>query len=151
MSDFNLVVIMGRLTRDIEMRYTPKGMAIANMSVAINRRWTSEAGEKKEEVTFVECTLFGRTAENCAQYLKKGSSAHVSGRLKSESWDDKQTGQKRSKMVVVAESVQFIGSKSDSAQPSAPAPRSRQAAPPTAPAGEPPEGDGPPESDDVPF
>lgn len=152
MSDFNLVVVMGRLTRDIELRYTPKGVAIANMSVAVNRRWTSEAGEKKEEVTFVECTLFGRTAENCAQYLKKGSSAHVSGRLKGESWDDKQTGQKRSKMVVVAESVQFIGSKSDSAQPSAPAaPRSaRQAATP-APAGEPLEGDGPPESDDVPF
>lgn len=149
MSDFNLVVVMGRLTRDIELRYTPKGTAIANMSVAVNRRWTSEAGEKKEEVTFVECTLFGKTAENCAQYLKKGSSAHVSGRLKSESWDDKQTGQKRSKMVVVADSVQFIGTKSDTATTAAP--RSRQAAPPAAPAGEPLAGDGPPESDDVPF
>lgn len=150
MSDFNLVVIMGRLSRDIELRYTPKGTAIGNMSVAVNRRWTNEAGEKKEEVTFVDVTLFGRTAENCGQYLKKGSAAHVQGRLKTESWDDKTSGQKRYKMVVIADSVQFIGSKSDSTQPPAPAPRSRQAAP-AAPAGEPLEGDGPIDSDDVPF
>lgn len=143
MSDFNLVVIMGRLTRDIELRYTPKGSAIANMSLAVNRRWSNEAGEKKEEVTFVETTLFGRTAENCAQYLKKGSQAHVSGRLKTESWDDKQSGQKRSRMVVIADSVQFIGARADGQTPAQP-----RAQRPTAP----PESDAPPEADqEIPF
>lgn len=155
MSDFNLVVVMGRLSRDVELRYTPKGTAIGNMSMAVNRRWTNEAGEKKEDVTFVEITLFGRTAENCGQYLKKGSPAHVSGRLRTESWDDKATGQKRYKMVVIADSVQFIGTKPDGQQAAAPAsaPRGRSTTPaPTEPAGEPLAGDGPPEEDpDVPF
>ena len=102
---------MGNLTRDPELRYTPKGTAVAKIGLAINRVWTNEAGEKKEEVTFVDADVFGRTAENCGQYLKKGSSILVSGRLKLDQWDDKQTGQKKSRLGVVAETVQFLGGK----------------------------------------
>lgn len=150
MASFNKVILVGNLTRDPELRYTPKGTAIAKIGIAVNRVWTNEAGEKKEEVTFVDVDIFGRTAENVGQYMRKGRPILIEGRLKLDQWDDKQSGQKRQKLGVVAEAVQFLGSKDD--QGSAPTPRSaRPAAPPAAPAGEPLEGDGPPESDDVPF
>lgn len=113
MSIFNLVVIMGRLTRDLELRYSASGTAVANTSLAINSSFTPKGGERREETTFVECTLFGKTAENTAKFCKKGSPIHVSGRLKTESWTDKTTGKERQKLVVVAESVQFIGGKGD--------------------------------------
>ena len=109
MASYNRVVLIGNLTRDPELRYTPKGTAVAKLGLAINRVWTNEAGEKKEEVTFVDVDVFGRTAENCGQYLKKGRSAMVEGRLKLDQWDDKQTGAKKSKLGVVAETVQFLG------------------------------------------
>lgn len=109
MANFNKVIIAGNLTRDPELRYTPKGMAIAKISMAINREWKSESGEKKEEVTFVECDAFGRQAETIGQYLKKGSPLLVEGRLKLDQWDDKTTGQKRSKLSVVLEGFQFLG------------------------------------------
>ena len=101
---------MGNLTRDPELRYTPKGTAIAKISLAINRVWTNDAGEKKEEVTFVEIDCFGRTAENVGQYMRKGRPMMVEGRLKLDQWDDKQTGQKRQRLGVIAETVQFLGS-----------------------------------------
>ena len=151
MASFNKVVLVGNLTRDPELRYTPKGTAIAKIGLAVNRVWTNEAGEKKEEVTFVDVDVFGRTAENVGQYMRKGRPILIEGRLKLDQWDDKQTGQKKSKLGVVAETVQFLGSAGDDrgASPSAsPAPRASRAA---APAAEPVEGDGPPESDDVPF
>jgi single-strand DNA-binding protein len=110
MPSFNKVIIAGNLTRDPELRYTPKGTAIAGISVAVNRKWKAESGELKEEVTFVDCTAFGRTAEVIAQYLKKGSPLLVEGRLRTESWEDKNTGQKRSKMSVVLETFQFLAS-----------------------------------------
>lgn len=109
MANFNKVIIAGNLTRDPELRYTPKGMAIAKISMAINRTWQSEGGEKKEEVTFVEVDAFGRQAETIGQYLKKGSPLLVEGRLKLDQWDDKTTGQKRSKLGVVLEGFQFLG------------------------------------------
>lgn len=152
MASFNKVILVGNLTRDPELRYTPKGTAIAKIGIAVNRVWTNEAGEKKEEVTFVDVDVFGRTAENVGQYMRKGRPILVEGRLRLDQWDDKQTGQKKSKLGVVAETVQFLGS-AGGGEGGAPAPArpQRAAAPAAAPAGEPLEGDGPPESDDVPF
>lgn len=110
MASFNKVILVGNVTRDPELRYTPKGTAIAKLGLAVNRVWTNDAGEKKEEVTFVDVDVFGRTAENCGQYLRKGRPVMIEGRLKLDSWDDKQTGQKRQKLGVVCETVQFLGS-----------------------------------------
>ena len=152
MASFNKVILMGNLTRDPELRYTPKGMAVAKVGLAVNRTWRSEAGEQKEEVTFIDVDIWGRTAENVGQYMRKGSPILIEGRLKLDQWDDKQTGQKRSRLGVTAETVQFLSSgnrPADGAAAAAPAPRSRPAPPPTA-AGDsdaPP----PPEDDDVPF
>lgn len=154
MASFNKVILVGNLTRDPELRYTPKGTAVAKIGLAVNRVWTSESGEKKEEVTFVDVDVFGRTAENVGQYMRKGRPILIEGRLKLDQWDDKQTGQKKSKLGVVAETVQFLGSPGGAGGEAggAPAPRpQRAAAAPAAAAGEPLEGDGPPESDDVPF
>jgi single-strand DNA-binding protein len=154
MASFNKVILVGNLTRDPELRYTPKGTAIAKIGVAVNRVWTNEAGEKKEEVTFVDVDVFGRTAENVGQYMRKGRPILIEGRLRLDQWDDKQTGQKKSKLGIVAETVQFLGSATGGGEGGTPAPaaRSRPAATPAAaPPGEPLEGDGPPESDDVPF
>ena len=154
MASFNNVILMGNLTRDPELRYTPKGTAIAKIGLAVNRVWTNEAGEKKEEVTFVDVDVFGRTAENVGQYMRKGRPIMVEGRLKLDQWDDKQTGAKRSKLGVVAETVQFLGGAPGAGEGGGAAPAAPRAARPaasSAPAAEPVEGDGPPESDDVPF
>ena len=109
MANFNKVLLMGNLTRDPEVRYTPKGTAIANIGLAVNRVWTTESGEKKEEVTFVDVEVWGRQAETIGQYMSKGRPIFIEGRLKLDSWDDKETGQKRSKMKVVCEGFQFLG------------------------------------------
>lgn len=114
--NYNKVQIAGNLTRDPELRYTPKGTAIAKVGMAINRNWTTESGERKEEVTFVDVDIFGRNAENVGQYMRKGSAMFVEGRLKLDSWDDKQTGQKKTRLGIVAESVQFIGGKKEPQQ-----------------------------------
>lgn len=123
MSSFNKVILMGNLTRDVELRYTQSGSAIANVSLAVNRHWVQD-GQKKEEVTFVEIVFFAKPAETIAQYCKKGSSLLVEGRLKLDTWEDKQTGQKRSKLMVVGESFQFVGGgpKSESKSESRPIP-----------------------------
>ncbi|HVM62118.1 MAG TPA: single-stranded DNA-binding protein [Verrucomicrobiae bacterium] len=109
MASYNKVLLMGNLTRDPEVRYTPKGTAIANVGIAVNRRWTTETGEQKEEVTFVDIEVWGRQAETVGQYMSKGKPIFVEGRLKLDSWDDKETGQKKSKLKVVCERFQFIG------------------------------------------
>jgi single-strand DNA-binding protein len=150
MASFNKVILVGNLTRDPELRYTPKGTAVAKIGLAVNRVWTTETGEKKEEVTFVDVDAFGRTAENVAQYMRKGSPMLVEGRLKLDQWDDKQTGQKRSKMGVVAESVQFLGSPRSAEGAAAPA-APRAAAAPAAAAAETAEAEPAPPEDDVPF
>ena len=151
MASFNKVILVGNLTRDPELRYTPKGTAIAKIGLAVNRVWTNEAGEKKEEVTFVDVDVFGRTAENVGQYMRKGRPILIEGRLRLDQWDDKQTGQKKSKLGVVAETVQFLGSAPGAGEGGAPAaPRaSRPAAAASAPAPE--AGDSEPPHDDVPF
>ena len=111
MPNLNKVLLMGNLTRDPEVRYTPKGTAVAELGLAINRTYIAENQEKREETTFVDVTLWGRTAEIAGEYLKKGSPAFIEGRLQLDSWDDKKTGEKRYKLKVVGEALQLIGSK----------------------------------------
>lgn len=110
MANLNKVFLMGNLTRDPELRYTPKGTAVAELGLAINRVWNNDQGQKQEETTFVDVTLWGRTAELAQQYLTKGRPVYVEGRLTLDTWDDKQTGQKRSKLKVVGETMQFLNS-----------------------------------------
>ena len=150
MASFNKVILAGNLTRDPELRYTPKGTAIARLGIACNRKWKSETGEMKEEVTFVDVDAFGKTAETIGQYLKKGRPILIEGRLRYDTWEDKQSGQKKSKLGVVLENFQFLDS-GNRGEGAAEAPRSRPAAGSAPAAPEPAEGDAPPEHDDVPF
>ncbi len=150
MASFNKVILVGNLTRDPELRYTPKGTAIAKIGLAVSHKWKNEAGELKEDVLFVDVDCFARTAENVGQYMRKGSAILIEGRLRLDTWDDKQTNQKRSKINVVAETVQFLGSPRSGGE-GAPAERSSRPAA-TKPTEAASEADGPPpEEDDVPF
>lgn len=109
--NLNHVVLAGHLTRDPEVRQIGDDKVVAKTGVAINRRWKDAAGEQREEATFVEIEAWGRTAELMGQYLKKGSPAYIEGRLKLDTWEDKESGEKRSKMKVVADTVQFLASR----------------------------------------
>jgi single-strand DNA-binding protein len=109
MASFNKVILLGNLTRDPEVRYTPKGTAVTDLGLAVNRTYTADNGEKREEVTFVDVTFWGRTAEVAGEYLKKGRPVFVEGRLQLDSWDDKQSGQKRTKLKVIGENMQMLG------------------------------------------
>jgi single-strand DNA-binding protein len=162
MASFNKVILIGNLTRDPEVRYTPKGAAVCDMSLAMNRKWTNDAGEKMEEVTFVDLVAWAKTAELAGKYLAKGSPIHVEGRLELQSWEDKATSQKRSKLRVVIESMQFLGARPEGQsgeKKTYPSPAQRPApAPRPAPAQRPANddfGDGPVadgmEDDDIPF
>lgn len=111
MASYNKVMLMGNLTRDPEVRYTPKGSAVADLAIAVNRTYTADNGEKREEVTYVDVVLWARLAELAGQYLKKGRAVFIEGRLQMDSWEDKQTGQKRTKIRVVGEVMQFLDSK----------------------------------------
>jgi len=128
MASFNKVILIGNLTRDVELKYLPKGTAVCNLSMAVNRRWKTEAGEEKEDVYFAECKAFGKQAETIAQYVKKGHPLMVEGRLTREEWDDKKTGDKRSTTRIMIETFQFLKGRDEGA---APAPR--QSTAPTAP------------------
>jgi single-strand DNA-binding protein len=162
MASYNKVLLMGNLTRDPEVRYTPKGTAIANIGLAVNRVYSTEGGEQKEEVTFIDIEVWGRQAETVGQYLAKGRPVFVEGRLKLDSWEDKESGQKRQKLKVVAERVQFLGAPRGSAEfkdqaptDEAPAARAasrgaRPAAPPAREAAEP-EPTAAAEDDNIPF
>src|SRR5437899_11894811 len=123
MANFNKVILAGNLTRDPELRYTPKGTAIARIGMAINRSWKTETGETKDEVTFVDVDAFGRQAEVIAQYVKEGRPLLVEGRLRLDQWEDKNTHQKQSKLRVVLESFSFLDSRGggDSAPAARPA------------------------------
>jgi single-strand DNA-binding protein len=109
MASFNKVILLGNLTRDPEVRYTPKGSAVCDLGIAINRQYTLDSGEKREEVTFVDVVLWSRLAEIAGEYLKKGRPIFIEGRLQLDTWDDKQTGQKRSKLRVIGETMQLLG------------------------------------------
>lgn len=110
MASLNKVMLMGNLTRDPEVRYTPKGQAVTDIALAINRRYRVD-NETREEVTYVDVTFWGKQAEVLGQYMKKGRPLYVEGRLRLDSWEDKQTGQKRSRLTVTGEEFQFLGSR----------------------------------------
>jgi single-strand DNA-binding protein len=151
MASFNRVLLLGNLTRDPEVRYTPKGSAVCDLGVAVNRQYTLDSGEKREEVTYVDVVLWSRLAEIAGEYLKKGRPVFIEGRLQMDTWDDKQTGQKRSKLRVIGETMQLLGSRppgagSADAEGGA-APRSQKAAaPPPKPSGA-----AEPDDDEIPF
>ncbi len=112
MANFNKVLLMGNLTRDPELRYTGGGTGgtpICKFGLAVNRQWRTPSGEQQEETCFVDLVVFGRQAETCNEYLSKGRPVFVEGRLAYSTWEDRETGQKRSKLEVVAERVQFLG------------------------------------------
>ena len=141
MASFNKVILIGNLTRDPELKTLPKGTTVCNLSLAVNRRWKTEAGEEKEDVDFAECKAFGKQADTIGQYVKKGHPLLVEGRLSREEWDDKKTGEKRSTTRIMIETFQFLKGRDEGA---APAPRRETASAPAAPK---PDLD----EDDVPF
>ena len=144
MPSFNKAILMGNLTRDPELRAIPSGAPVCNFDLALNRVYTTQAGERKEEVCYMTVVVWGKQGEHCAQYLKKGRGAHVEGHLQQRTWTTPE-GQKRSKIEVVAERVQFLG---DGRGPRAATAPDADADPP-APV---PEADAPaPSDDDVPF
>ncbi len=154
MASFNKVILLGNLTRDPEVRYTPKGSAVCDLGLAVNRQYSLDNGEKREEVTFVDVVLWARLAEIAGEYLKKGRPVFIEGRLQMDSWDDKQSGQKRTKLRVVGETMQLLGSRpaapggggeDEEARGSARASSGRTASPPPKPAA--PE----PDDDEIPF
>lgn len=149
MASFNKVILLGNLTRDPEVRYTPKGTAVAEIGLAVNRVYTTDSGEKREEATFVDVTLWGRTAEIAGEYLKKGRPVFIEGRLQLDTWDDKQTGQKRSKLKVVGEGIQLIGSRPGAGGGDFAEPESGRNAPRTAPPPKP--ATAAPDDDEIPF
>jgi single-strand DNA-binding protein len=132
MGELNKYLFMGRLTADPEIRHTGNGNAVSDLRLVTNNRYTTSSGEQREDTLFIDCTVWGRTAENCCNYLRKGSKVFIEGRLKLETWEDKKTGEKRSKIKLEADRVQFLDSKrsdeTEEAPEPAPAP-ARQAAP----------------------
>jgi single-strand DNA-binding protein len=151
MANLNRVLLIGNLTRDPEVRYTPKGTAVADIGIAVNRIYSGEDGERKEEATFVDVTLWGRQAEVAQEYLKKGRQVFIEGRLQLDTWDDKQTGQKRSRLRVVAENMQMLGSRSDGEAGPSTAGAQRRTAPPPPQRQPPKDPDLDAEPDDIPF
>jgi single-strand DNA-binding protein len=151
MANFNKVILVGNLTRDPDLKYTPKGTAVATLRLAMNRTWTTETGEKKEEATFVDVNAFGRPAEVLAQYMKKGRPLLVEGRLRLDQWEDKNTHQKVSKLRVVLESFSFLDSGRTEGMPEPTPPKAQTPPAPAAPTPAPEPQAQPPEEDDVPF
>ena len=109
MASFNKVILLGNLTRDPQLKYLPSQTAVAEFGLAVNRKFKTQAGEDREEVTFVDCTAFAKQGELINQYFTKGKPIFIEGRLKFDSWEDKQGGGKRSKLTVVVENFQFVG------------------------------------------
>ena len=114
---FNKVILMGNLTRDPETRTTPSGQSVTNFSLAINRSWNDASGNRQEAVSYINCVAWGKTGETIAQYLTRGSALLVSGRLDQRSWDDKETGAKRSAVEVVVEDFNFVGGRGEGSGP----------------------------------
>lgn len=110
--NYNKVLLMGNLTRDVELRHTPNNQPVANIGLAVNRKYRTADGEMREETTFIDCEAWGRTAETLSKYLHKGKPVFLEGRLKLDQWQDKDSGQNRSKLKVVIDSFQFIDSRS---------------------------------------
>lgn len=139
MKGFNKVVLMGNLTRDPETRTTPSGQSVTQFALAVNRTWKGADGQQQEVVSFIDCVAWGKAGEIIAQYMSKGRSLLVSGRLDQRSWEDKETGGKRSKVEVVVEDFNFVdggqsGDRGDGASASAPRTSSTATKKPSAPA-----------------
>ena len=147
MASFNKVILLGNLTRDPEVRYTPKGSAVCDLGIAINRSYTLDSGEKREEVTYVDVVLWSRLAEIAGEYLKKGRPIFIEGRLQLDTWDDKQSGQKRSKLRVIGETMQLLGGRPPGAGGASEGGESHPAK--TAPPPKPQAGE--PDDDEIPF
>lgn len=145
MAYLNKCFLIGNLTRDPELRTTPKGTAICSFGLAVNRQSKDEQGNSRDETTFVDIEAWGKQGELVAKYLTKGSPAMIEGRLKLDQWDDKTSGAKRSKLKVVLENVQFLGARSNGTPAEMREGEQRQDAPRTAPAA------APQPDDDVPF
>jgi single-strand DNA-binding protein len=151
MASFNKVILLGNLTRDPEVRYTPKGSAVCDLGVAVNRQYTLDSGEKREEVTYVDVVLWSRLAEIAGEYLKKGRPVFIEGRLQMDTWDDKQTGQKRTKLRVIGETMQLLGGRppgagsAEGGDEGRPARASKTTPPPKAAEA------GQPDDDEIPF
>jgi single-strand DNA-binding protein len=109
MASLNKVMLIGNLTREPEVRYTPKGSAVCDLGIAVNRTYVTDSGEKMQETTYVDVVVWSRLAEIAAQYLHKGSPVFIEGRLQMDTWEDKATMQKRTKLRVVADNLQFLG------------------------------------------
>ena len=113
-ASLNKVLLIGNLTRDPELKHTAGNQALANFGIAVNRRFRTASGENREEVAFIDCEAWGRTAENIGKFFSKGRPIFIEGRLKLDTWEDRKDGSKRSKLKVVVESFQFVDSKKDS-------------------------------------
>ena len=151
MPSYNKVLLMGNLTRDVELKYTPSNQAVANIGLAVNRRFKSKEGEMKEEVAFVDCEAWGFTAENLAKFFSKGRPIFIEGRLKLDQWQDKD-GSNRSKLKVVVEGFEFVDSKSGGGEGSGGGARSAPSKPQGAYTGSPAGGGHEPlGEDDIPF
>lgn len=131
MPNLNKVMLIGNLTRDPELKHTPRGAAVAEFGLAINRVWNDESGQRREEATFVDVTCWGRMAEVIAEYVRRGDPLFIEGRLQLDQWEDKATSQKRSKLRVIGESFEFLKSKDASSAGAAPTQASPR--PPRAP------------------
>ena len=132
MASYNKTVIVGNLTRDVEVQYLPSGQALATVTVASSEKYKNKAGEQVEDTLFLDCKLWGKTAELAGQYLAKGRPVLFDGRLKQENWEDKNGGGKRSKIVLNVDTMQFLGSPGGSQDAPAerkPAQQQRQAKP----------------------
>ncbi len=157
MSSFNKVILLGNLTRDPQVRYTPGGTAVAELGLAVNRTWFDQkTNSRRDETTFVDVTLWGRQAEVAGEYLAKGRQVLIEGRLQLDSWEDKESGQKRSKLKVVCENMRMVGGREGGGPGRGDGGRSegpRSGAPRDVDSGGPSEEyhDAPPPDDDVPF
>lgn len=120
MASINKVILAGYLCRDPELKFSPKGTAMGRFTIAINRKWKEKDGTEKEEVAFIDCEVFGKTAETISSHLRKGNPLMVEGRLRTDSWEDKQTGQKRSKTIVHVHEFHFLAPKSAGTSPESP-------------------------------
>jgi single-strand DNA-binding protein len=143
MASFNRVILVGNITRDIELRYTTGGLAVTDIGLAVNDRRKTQTGEWVDETTFVDITLWGRQAEIASEYLSKGSPVLIEGRLKQDTWE--QEGQKRSKLKVIGERMQMLGTRPAGARPE------RESADDSAAIGTDERHAGPPPDDDIPF
>ena len=151
MANYNKVILVGNLTRDPQLKYLPSQMAVTEFGLAVNHKYKTKTGESKEDVLFVDCSIFGQGAEIVSKYCQKGKQLLVEGRLKYDSWEDKQGGGKRSKHSVVVDTFQFLGGRQDGEERDSSPARDKAASAP---------GDGPlqqeppsfeSEKDDLPF